>query len=353
MKQRIIGFDLARAYAIFGMFIVNFNIVFGNAKDDSFLGKFLTLFSGNSSTVFVMLAGMGVALMSNRMNEYGSEERNHLRFTLVKRAVFLFVFGLLFSLWWPADILHLYGCYILIASAILFLDKKYLLIIAIITITLFHLILMLIPYERGWNLDTITYLDLWTLNGFLRNTFYNGWNPIFPWFSYFAIGMFLGRLDWSDSALHKKVIITGALLYIVIEIMQYVVENTSTNPKVIEFFTADYIPPLLPFLLSTTGFGLVIIGFFMLLGERFADKKWTINLVKTGQMTLTHYVMHLTVGLLLISLLRGENAGWSSPLFVLLVSLLFFVASFYFSIYWTTKYKRGPLESLMRKIADR
>ncbi len=30
MKNRIIGFNLARAYAIFGMFIVNFNTVFGN-----------------------------------------------------------------------------------------------------------------------------------------------------------------------------------------------------------------------------------------------------------------------------------------------------------------------------------
>ncbi|UIR54927.1 DUF418 domain-containing protein [Sphingobacterium sp. SRCM116780] len=351
MKQRIIGFDLARAYAIFGMFIVNFNIVFGNAKDDSFLGKFLGLFSGNSSTVFVMLAGMGVALMSNRIKEYSAEDRSHLRLTLIKRAAFLFVFGLLFSFWWSADILHLYGCYILIASAILFLDKKLFLIIAIITITVFHVLLMLIPYETGWNLNNLTYLDLWTFKGFLRNTFYNGWNPIFPWFSYFAIGMFLGRLHWTDVALHKKVIITGAALYITIEIMQYVVENTATNPQVIEFFTADYIPPLFPFLLSTTGFGLVIIGFFMLIGERYANKKWAINLAKTGQMTLTHYVIHLTVGLLLISIWRGEHTGWSSPLFVLLVSSLFFVASFYFSIYWTKKYQRGPLESLMRRIA--
>nr|EKX6474488.1 hypothetical protein [Elizabethkingia anophelis] len=56
MKKRIIGFDLARAYAIFGMFIVNFNIVFGK-DDNSFMGNFLKLFSGHSSTVFVMLAG--------------------------------------------------------------------------------------------------------------------------------------------------------------------------------------------------------------------------------------------------------------------------------------------------------
>lgn len=352
MKQRIIGFDLARAYAIFGMFIVNFNTVFGNANDATFLGEFLTLFSGNSSTVFVMLAGMGVALMSSRIEEYGSKERKNLRLTLIKRAVFLFVFGLFFSLWWPADILHLYGWYILIGSAILFFEKKQLLIIAFLTITVFHIILLFIPYERGWDFDTLTYSGLWTFEGFFRNTFYNGWNPIFPWFSFFVIGMFLGRLNWNNEALNKKVILTGALLYVTIEAAQLVVQKTVVDPHIIEFFKADYIPPLLPFLLNTIGFGLMIIGVFMLLGKHFANKSWAINLAKTGQMTLTHYVMHLTLGLLLISFCRGEDIQWSSPLFILLSSVLFFVASFYFSIYWTLKYKRGPLESLMRKIAD-
>ena len=68
MKQRIIGFDLARAYAIFGMYIVNYNTVFGSHNDNSLMGKFLSMFSGNSSTVFIMLAGMGIALMTNRSN---------------------------------------------------------------------------------------------------------------------------------------------------------------------------------------------------------------------------------------------------------------------------------------------
>lgn len=90
MKKRIIGFDLARAYAIFGMFIVNFNIVFGK-DDNSFMGNFLKLFSGHSSTVFVMLAGMGVALMTNRTQEYTAEDRKRLRATILKRAAFLFV----------------------------------------------------------------------------------------------------------------------------------------------------------------------------------------------------------------------------------------------------------------------
>ena len=187
MKKRIIGFDLARAYAIFGMFIVNFNMVFGNHDDHSTLGKLLVLFSGHSSTVFVILAGMGVALMNNRLQEYTSKDRKILRNTILKRAAFLFLFGMLFCLWWPADILHFYGGYMSIGALLVFMDKKYYLITAAIAIILFHLLLLIIPFETGWNFSTFGYTDFYTVSGFLRNTLYNGWNSILPWFAYFAI----------------------------------------------------------------------------------------------------------------------------------------------------------------------
>jgi uncharacterized protein len=78
MKQIIIGFDLARAYAILGMFIVNFNTVFGSFTDKSILGQFISLFSGNSSSTFLILAGMGISLMTNR-SEYNLEEKSKLK----------------------------------------------------------------------------------------------------------------------------------------------------------------------------------------------------------------------------------------------------------------------------------
>ncbi|MEO0066492.1 MAG: hypothetical protein RI983_1818, partial [Bacteroidota bacterium] len=186
MKQRIIGFDLARAYAIFGMYIVNFNIVFGNYEDKSWAGQFLSLFSGNSSTVFVMLAGMGIALMTNR-NEYTIEDKKLLKQTVNKRAWFLFAIGLLLYLWWPADILHFYGGYMHIAALLLFVNKRYYLFAASISVIAFHLLLLVLPFETGWNFETLEYKDFWTVNGFLRNTIYNGWNSILPWFAYFAV----------------------------------------------------------------------------------------------------------------------------------------------------------------------
>lgn len=68
MQQRITGFDLARAYAIFGMFIVNFNFSFGSLMAPTGpLGRFLNLFTGNSTAIFIICAGMGVSLMTSTL----------------------------------------------------------------------------------------------------------------------------------------------------------------------------------------------------------------------------------------------------------------------------------------------
>lgn len=63
MSNRILGLDVARAYAIFGMLIVNFNFCFGSFQDQSALGRFLNLFTGNSTAIFIICAGMGVSLL--------------------------------------------------------------------------------------------------------------------------------------------------------------------------------------------------------------------------------------------------------------------------------------------------
>ena len=83
MQHRIIGFDLARAYALFGMFIVNFNFCFGSIMQPTEpIGQFLNLFVGNSTSIFIILAGMGVSLMTNR-NYYDNDEKSKLKSIIV------------------------------------------------------------------------------------------------------------------------------------------------------------------------------------------------------------------------------------------------------------------------------
>ncbi len=114
-SNRIQGFDVARAFAIMGMMLVNYKIVFTyGIKKHMLLSGFLGVFEGRAVAVFIILAGIGIGLMTKKSYFSGSlEVRKQIRITVLKRALFLFVLGqiLYAGFGWSADILHYYGVF--------------------------------------------------------------------------------------------------------------------------------------------------------------------------------------------------------------------------------------------------
>ena len=352
--HRIPGFDLARAYAIFGMFVVNFNTVFGSVTSTEGWFGVLNLFNGNSSSLFVILAGMGVSLMSRSASQNPLQQKQ-LKATVLKRSWFLFIFGLLFFLWWPADILHFYGGYMHIAAFLLFVPRALLLLSAIIAVIVFHILLIMIPYQNGWDFQSMLYTDFWTIQGFLRNTIYNGWNPIFPWIAFFFLGMYLGRINWQSPKTSRLVLAIGSSVYVLNLLAQTIVKEYTNDADLIFYFSADYLPPFLPFMLGTASFAMILIGICVIIGEKMQSKLWLQILTNTGQLTLTHYVSHLTIGLLILSWITGKTLSLdlihqapSNPLLILGFSAFFFLITCFFSYWWKRKFKQGPIEQCMR-----
>lgn len=357
MKHRITGFDLARAYAIFGMFIVNFTFCFGSFKEKSLVGGLSALFVGNSTAVFIILAGMGVSLMTNRIS-YEPSEQIKLRFTILRRSWFLFALGLLLYPWWPGDILHFYGGYMHIAAFVLFIPKKYYLWIAFLAILIFHILLQLIPVTTNWNFQTYRYADFWTPIGFLRNTFYNGWNSVFPWLAYFVIGMFLGRLNWQNKSTKKTAFIIGLLFFGVVEGIRYLAKQNIFDSYWASYIMAEYFPAYPPFIMVTVGFALMAISACMFISDLFPTSKVITALVQTGRMTLTWYVAHLTIGMIVLSKLSGNAyTGYLtqqapvSSIYVISFVVVFYMIAVAISVLWLRKFSYGPLESIMRLVS--
>lgn len=121
---------------------------------------------------------------------------------------------------------------------------------------------------------------------------------------------------------------------------------------------AEYFPPYLPFVLVTIAFAFMVIPICMVIGEKFPNNKLVLALQKTGQMTLSHYVIHLTIGMIIIAYLTDkhytgllEDEKPTSSIYILTYSIIFYIFSILFSIFWSRKFKNGPLETLMRKIS--
>lgn len=94
MKKRIIGIDVARALAVIGMIIVNFKVVFGTAGAN-WLQSISGIFDGKAAATFVVLAGVGLALMTKgAIRDNNADKLRRARARIAKRALFLFAVGL-------------------------------------------------------------------------------------------------------------------------------------------------------------------------------------------------------------------------------------------------------------------
>jgi len=67
-------------------------------------------------------------------------------------------------------------------------------------------LLVLIDYETACDFETLTYVDFWTVVGFLRNTFYNGFHPVIPWAAFLLLGLWVGRQNPLDTKLRQRII---------------------------------------------------------------------------------------------------------------------------------------------------
>lgn len=105
-------------------------------------------------------------------------------------------------------------------------------------------------------------------------------------------------------------------------------------------------------------FALLVIPVCLYIGERYPTNRLILALQKTGQLTLSNYVIHITLGMLLLSQLTGKQYTGLlvvqkpiSPAYILAYSIAFYIVSIIFSNLWRRRFKNGPLEAFMRKIS--
>lgn len=359
MKQRIIGFDFARALAIIGMVIVNFKIAMNAEKGNVVLLWFSKLFEGRASALFVVLAGVGLTFLTSKARLSGDRLLiRQKRLSVVKRGLLLVVFGLAYTPIWEADILHFYGFYFLIGAIVFTLNDRKLLSVGMAFMLLFPVMMIFFDYEKGWNWDTLSYYNFWTADGMIRHIFFNGFHPVVPWCAFLILGMWLGRLDLENLKLRKKLLFIFFVIWAIIEGLSFLIRSflershdlELTSEEIRFLFSTSIIPPLPQYILAAGSIAVLIILLSLYLTEYFSQSFLVSCLFKTGQLSLSLYVAHVIIGMgTLEGLGRLENQTIGFSLFS---TLLFCLLAIAFSVIWLRFFKTGPLEWLFRKIAS-
>lgn len=344
-KGRLQGLDFARFLAFVGMVIVNFRIVMGAEGGDDWLSHAVTALEGKAAATFVILAGIGLGLSSR----FGNTVRT-VSIT-VKRALFLLALGLLNRLVFDADILHNYAFFFLFGVFFLPLNVRQL-VIAVVAISGISVVLFLFfNYDSGWNWEDYSYSDFYSPVGFVRNLFFNGWHPIFPWLMFLVYGIILSRLSIADEQTQLGLVVAGLLMVVVAEALRQVFlpQLSEISPDMAYLLSTAPVPPMPLYLLSASGVATSITGFSLMAAQWLSRRAVLAIVVPAGRQTLTLYIAHIMIGMGILEALglMGEKSIKEA----VLAAVAFCVLATAFAYFWSRTFQRGPIEMLMRKFS--
>lgn len=334
------GLDLARYLALAGMVLVNFRLAMAvPAEGDGWLAGFFHLLEGKASATFVTLAGLGVVLATQR------ERWGPAMLQIWRRAMVLLVLGLLNLTLFPADILHYYAAYFVLAVLWLHASAKVLLASIVGLAACSFWALLRWDYSEGWNWQTLEYAGLWQWPGAVRNLLFNGFHPVLPWLCFFLLGMLLARLPLSLPRVQRAVLMLGLLLIVAGHGVQHLAQATPWQV----WLGTQPMPPGPAYLLTGAGAACSLIATCLLLTRRYPGD-WMKPFTAAGRMTLTLYAGHILLGMGTLESL-GLLDGSASLGSVLLWALLFLMLATGAAWLWSWRFARGPLEALMRRVA--
>lgn len=395
--QRLDFLDATRAIAIIGMLLTHI-LMFANVPESV---EFVA--SGRASIMFAILAGISAVLMTRSVSRRaGLSDLNVVtragQMTIVKRALALLVLGLFLGAvsFGPIVILTTYAILLLLAALVLKIQRTSVLA-ALTAITAVGTPLISWWIRRNFepNPDHVisdfmpSVTDLTSMNGILgsmRAILLDGFYPVLTWIPFMLAGIVLGRLLTAAKPRLGAIFSVGAVLAVISYGTSLFVRfgtsynadaqarfdqyraSTADNPhlagEVPEYSwmmtgegktRLDDIRNLLvaiPHSGSITeilgGIGLtamLLVAMAML--WRVAGK-YLAPLAKLGRAALTYYVGHiivLDVFVVLYAMDIDTHVGLI-PMLLLLVVLPLIIAHF-----WFKKFKRGPLEWGMHKIA--
>ncbi len=357
-NNRIIGYDFARGLAIIGMIFVNFIVVMV-AETDAYLYQLIELLSGKAAALFVVLAGVGLTLMYQSAKQKNDANKlRQVKISLLKRSAFLFVIGLSYYSIWPADILHYYGLYLPIGILFLSVSRRWLQITSLLIIIAYSVLMLFFNYETGWDWNNLKYTDFFTINGFFRNLFLNGFHPVLPWIAFLLTGIWIGRLNLNNVKVRKQVTIFSLLVFVVFKSISIFLVSTLSQLSPSEATDIEYLlgttpmPPLFFYMITASSFAVFIISISIYFSDKLSHTLFIKQMVSTGQLALSNYFFHVVIGMLSIELFFGKLEYAFSIEFTIIYAALYSILMIVFSHLWRRKFKQGPLEYLMRRITS-
>lgn len=379
---RLIGVDLARGLAVFGMYAAH---VGPDPSEGGSTGFFMELAHGRASALFAFLAGFSIVLITGRRTPKTGRAGRQAVAKVVIRALILLVLGTALTLTGtPVEvILAFYGLYFLLVLPLYRLGARPLAVIAVSGALILPQILYVVQQALNpgggdgggpggiwaWPADA---------DGIVSLLFTGGY-PALAWIPFVVAGMAVARLDLASTVVRTRLAITGVSLavlgyggsYLALHLVPGVASALRASGwgeggSVMSAWwsdTAGYPTGTTPAWLlaasphsettlsvvANTGVAIAVLAACLAATDTLPRfRRLAAPVVAVGTMSLTVYVFHIVA----IRALGIEELPGSPPH----VLLGFLVAVTVFATLWSRHFARGPLEWLLgraTRIAER
>lgn len=377
---RLIGIDLARGLAVFGMYAVHVgpDVAVGGP-----VGFLLESARGRSSALFAVLAGFSLVVMTGRPRPRTGRAGRRAVTRIVIRAVLLAVLGyLLTALDTEVEvILSFYGLLFLVALPLYRLRASSLALIAatgaLVLPQVLYSVQRLIE-DGGWS-DTVIQADplarLTDTDGFIELLF-TGEYPVLTWFPFVVAGMAIARLDLTHARTRARLALTGLglavvghgcswlALHLVPHAFTTIAAATDGGSATSAWWSDTVGDPIdrtpLDWLLvaaphsettfsvvGSTGIALVVVAGCLTLTDALPRVgRLFLPVAAVGRMALTVYALQI-VALWCLTEKWHVAAMEDESMSGLPVLLAFIGGALLLAAVWTRFFRRGPLEYLL------
>ena len=337
---RILGIDVARSIAMFGMVIAHYVWADGSG---TLLDMVASATRGRAMPLFVMLGGVGVAILTSRST---APDR-----ALLIRAAILFPFGVVLqeATTFIAIILQAYALFFVAAVLLRRLPTSALIGTAVaVALAGSWTSQIFVPNPVSWpgptELLSVPDVVAWSL-------LFDGFYPFFPVGAFFIFGMILGRVDLGSTEVAKHLAIWGSVvgfgtLFVasaaidVFNVDRGLFDATATEFQLTRLLNTEGHADMLAWVVSATGTSAAVLGVSLLITPvlgRVASPS-----VALGRLALTFYVVQ---AVLVRVTPHPRETGLGQEFTTAMIIYFGFMA---FAFVWTQSYRSGPFEALLR-----
>lgn len=372
---RLIGIDLARGLAVLGMYAAHFG---PDPAIGGPLGFAMELARGRSATLFALLAGFSLVLITGRPQPRTGRAGRQAVGRIVIRALVLIPVGFaLTALGTDVDvILAAYGAIFLAVLPLYRLRARTLAAGAVAGALIMPQVLYVIResiYNGEWADTVIAYDPVAVLSGTdgLVELLFTGEYPVLTWAPFLIAGMAVARLDLTGARVRGRLALTGGALavlgyggsWLALSLVpgahDTIVAATDGDSGASAWWsdTVGYLIGDTPVtwllvgvphsqttfsILGNTGVALAVIAACVTATERLPRLTRLFAPVSAvGMIALTAYVLHVLV---IAAVGMQEETG---PALLALTCAI--AAAMVLAVGWTRHFRRGPLEYLLHR----